>query len=155
LKFKELFKSSSNKLTLSCVFLLVAFAFNSNAEQQVPQKFDSGKQPTEALILNFMQAFEAVYQPNMTENELDKYFDFMTTDLIDYHMAYNVMKSGLEGINKSREGLLKKAKNSIHYKLNVESIIIGTSTAVVVYLEDAKYVKIKKLQGQNNRSFRV
>jgi len=124
-------------------------------QQQTPQKLSSGTLPTKALVLNFMNAFEAIYQPEMTKDTLDKYYNFMTSDVIDYHMAYNVVRKGAEGIKRSRKGLLNKAKSSIHYKLEVESIIIGSSTAVVVYREDARYIKNEKIKDFKGRTIQI
>ncbi len=83
-----------------------------------------------------MQAMNTVYQSQMTHN-----FAFMSADIVDHHVSYNVIQSGEEGRKKARVGLLNKGDASISYKLKIESIAVGTATAVVVFSEDAHYYK--------------
>ena len=123
------------------IALLVLFSIQtqtlSAAEKTVAGKTVIDK----TLILDFMQAFNSVYQPEMTETDIDRYFAFMTPDVEDHHVSYNVVISGIEGREKSRRGLLNKGKNSISYTHNIEHITLGTAMAVVVFNEDAKYIK--------------
>jgi ketosteroid isomerase-like protein len=86
----------------------------------------------------FMNAMQQVYQPQATSKDLDDLFAFMTDDVTDYHAAYGVTMVGKE---KKRKGLQQKAIDSINYELSVESIIMGTDTAIIEFKEDAKYIK--------------
>jgi len=137
------------------LIIFTAIAFNSSAQSIAPQKSAHNEPINKELIVNFMTKFEMIYQPDMNESDLDNYFNFMTDDVVDHHVAYNVIRSGLAGRNKARKGLLKKAKNSIQYELEIESISIGTSTAVVVYIEHAKYIKDKKIKNFKGRTIQV
>jgi len=98
-------------------------------------------QPNKPLIADFMLAMNAVYQSQMTNKDIDHYFAFMSADIVDHHVSYNVVQSGKEGRDKARAGLLKKREGSISSMLKIESITTGTATAVVVFNEDAHYYK--------------
>ncbi len=93
------------------------------------------------FITDFMQTYNDVYQPEMTIDDVDRLFSFTSDDMEDHHISYNVSFSGKEGRAKSTAGLLAKGENSITYQLTTESIILGRDSAVISFVEDAKYYK--------------
>ncbi|MDA8020544.1 MAG: nuclear transport factor 2 family protein [Thermoanaerobaculia bacterium] len=95
-------------------------------------------QSTKELALDFVAAFEAVRQPDVEARDFENYFAFMADDVVDHHVAYGVMVSGKE---KPRENLKRKLPNNISFDIEIEDMIVGTSTAVVVLNEDSEYKK--------------
>ena len=79
--------------------------------------------PTEQLIKDFVAAHNAVYQPNMTDQDLDRYIGFLSSELTDFHAAYNVTMNGTEDMRKNFK---TKQKDSVRYQATVEDIIIGS-----------------------------
>lgn len=124
-------------LILLSVHIQPCFAIASSSHSNVKEI----NKPNKALIVNFMQAMHDVYQPEMTNTDVDNLYAFMSDDFEDHHVSYNVVQSGKEGKQRARAGLLKKGKNSIAYKNQIENITLGSDTAVVTYTEDAKYIK--------------
>ena len=119
-------KNLNRKMVLISLLLMIFFSQLSLANNY-REKVD-----------NYMIAMQQVYQPNASAKDIDALFAFMADDITDYHAAYGVT---LKGTEKKRKGLQQKALDSISYKLTVESIIMGTETAIIEYKEDAKYIK--------------
>ncbi len=91
-----------------------------------------------AKVEGFFSTMAALYQPEMSENDLENYFAYIADDLTDYHAAYGVTMSG---VVKPREAYTQRKPNNISYKLDIESLVLGTNTAVAVIKENAIYIK--------------
>lgn len=105
--------------------------------------------PTKESVQAYVTAYVAVKQPKMNTEDLEHYFSFMDDEVTDFHAAYGVTINGKE---RKRQGLIKKAQEMIAFELNIEDIIIGTDTAVVVVNEDSEYYKDEKLKHFKGRT---
>jgi ketosteroid isomerase-like protein len=108
--------------------------------------------PTKSLVQAFVSAYEDVKQPEIKKEDLEHYFSYMSDDITDYHAAYGVTIKGKE---RKRKGILKKAQDMISFSMDIESIAIGSETAVVVVNEDSKYYKDGKLKHFKGRTIVV
>ena len=93
--------------------------------------------------MSFIAAYEAAHQPKVTDNDLDHYFSFMSDNIVDEHVAYRVKS---EGKDKPRKNLKAYALRTVSWTETVESIILGSKTAVVSVITDSKYYKNDKLK---------
>ncbi|GAC21795.1 nuclear transport factor 2 family protein [Paraglaciecola arctica] len=121
------------------IFLLSLFLIFSISAQA---------KPTEDLVKAFISASEKTRQPDMKKVDLESYLAFMSDEVIDYHAAYGRTFTGKEHF---RKGIVKKAASMISMSENIESIVLGSDTAVVVVNEDSKYHKngaIKHFKGR-------
>lgn len=108
--------------------------------------------PTKDLVKEFVAAYVAVKQPKMNKIDLQHYFSYMEDDITDFHAAYGVT---IKGKDKQRKGMIKKAQKMISFSLDIESITVGSETAVVVVNEDSKYYKNEKLKHFKGRTIMV
>lgn len=105
-------------------------------------------QPSIEVVNAFISASEQTRQPDMKNEDLDAYLAFMADDVVDYHAVYGRTFSGKEHF---RKGIVKKAASMISMVETIESIVLGSSTAVVVVNEDSKYHKngaVKHFKGR-------
>jgi hypothetical protein len=105
-------------------------------------------QPSVELVNAFITASERTRQPDMKNEDLEGYLAFMSDEVIDYHAAYGRTFTGKEHF---RKGIVKKAASMISLAENIESIVLGSTTAVVVVNEDSTYHKngaIKHFKGR-------
>jgi len=108
--------------------------------------------PTKDLVQSFVSAYVAVKQPKVNKQDLEHYFSYMDDDITDFHAAYGVT---IKGKDRKRKGILKKAQEMISFHMDIESITIGSETAVVVVNEDSKYYKDEKLKHFKGRTIVV
>jgi hypothetical protein len=108
--------------------------------------------PTNELIQSFVSAYVAVKQPKINNEDLEHYFSFMEDNITDYHAAYKVT---IKGKDKKRQGIIKKASNMVSFSMEIESIILGSQSAVFVVNEDSKYYKDEKLKHFKGRTIMV
>ncbi|MGJ8664172.1 MAG: nuclear transport factor 2 family protein [Marinicella sp.] len=104
--------------------------------------------PSNKLIESFVEAMSAANQPSATQHDIEQYLTYLTDDFTDYHAAYHVTQSGKENALKNK---LKKVENMKSFQANIEDIILGTDTAVMVINEDSVYLKqgeIKNFKGR-------
>jgi ketosteroid isomerase-like protein len=123
----------------SIVFLLSLF---------LPFATSAQVQPSVDLVNAFISASEKTRQPDMKKEDLEGYLAFMSDDVVDYHAAYGRTFSGKEHF---RKGIVKKSAAMISMVETIESIVLGSNTAVVVVNEDSKYHKngaIKHFKGR-------
>lgn len=109
-------------------------------------------QPTTELITKFISASEKARQKNATQQDIDHFLAFLSDDMTDHHIPYNVSFTGKQHL---RDGFKRKAKTMISVKERIEDIVLGTSTAVVVVNEDSKYYKRDKLKHYLGRTILV
>ena len=95
------------------------------------------------LVKSFIAAYEAAHQPKATDKDLDHYFSFMSDDIVDEHVAYRVISKGKD---KPRKNLKAYALRTVSWTETIESIILGSETAVVAVITDSKYYKNDKLK---------
>jgi len=107
---------------------------------------------TENKIKSFILAQEAMYQPKMTSDDIERYLSYMTEDFTDHHAAYNVTMKGKES---DRKNMPEMVKSIVNYKFEIEDIIIGRGTAIVSYFEIFKENKGKNLVSKNLRTIMV
>ena len=95
-------------------------------------------QSTKEVTLAFIKAFEAVRQPDMKDKDMVTYLSFMADDIVDYHAAYGVR---IEGKERPKENIIRKLPDNISFDVDIEDLIVGTSTSVVVLKEQSEYRK--------------
>lgn len=104
--------------------------------------------PSKQRVKDFMAAFESARKPEMTAAELEHYFSFMADDVTDFHAAYGVT---IDGKDRPRTGMVTKARQRTSFSIDIEQIVMGSSTAVVTFDEDTEYYKdgqLKHFQGR-------
>lgn len=105
------------------------------------------------LFLNaFVTASEQARQPDATQDEVEAYLAFMADDLVDHHIAY---ARSFHGKAHLRGGIKQKAMSMVSISQSIESIVLGSSTAIVVVTEDSEYYKDEKLKRFQGRTILV
>ena len=131
-----------NKTYASTIILCMVFFFATATHAQ----------PTTELIERLITASEKARQPDMQIHDVETYLAFLSEDLIDYHAAFNRTFSGKAHL---RKGIVNKAASMVSISENIESIILGTDTAIVVVNEDSKYYKKGELKYFKGRTILV
>lgn len=109
-------------------------------------------QTSPATITDFVLAMEAVKQPDKTPEDVAAYLAFMTDDVSDIHVAYNV---SFEGKQKLRQNLLESTRKIFNASLELEGITLGSGVAIVQLTESSKYVRRNELVDFSGRTILV
>ncbi len=124
------------------LLILVCFVFANPVLAQVDA----------ARVQAFVEAKEAAGQPNKTAADVEAYLAFLTEDISDAHVVYNVT---LDGKEKIRSTLMTSNRVKFHFSLDIESITMGTNVAIVEYLEASQYVRRDELVDFAGRTIMV
>lgn len=108
--------------------------------------------PSIDLVKAFILASEKTRQPDMEKEDLERYLAFMSDEVIDYHAAYG---RSFTGKDHFRKGIVKKVASMVSMAKNIEGIVLGTHTAVVIVEEDSKYYKNGVLKHFKGRTILV
>lgn len=88
-------------------------------------------------VHDFLEAQTTVYQDG-SEEDLDKFINYMADDIKDIHIAYGREFSGKEHFRKN---MPIKAKALISYEKQISQIMLGTNVAIAIYHEQTKEKK--------------
>lgn len=117
-----------NKKYITIYFLSLFLIFTASTQAK----------PSVDLVKAFIYASEKTRQLDMKMEDLEGYLAFMSDEVIDYHTAYGRSFTGKDHFQK---GIVKKVASMVSTAKNIESIVLGTHTAVVLVEEDSKYYK--------------
>ncbi|MFK8053326.1 MAG: nuclear transport factor 2 family protein [Woeseiaceae bacterium] len=109
-------------------------------------------EPSAAFVSAFIAASEQARQPAATTEDLDAFLAFLADDVTDHHIAY---ARSFEGTAHLKKGIPQKVASMVSIAQDIESIILGSNTAVVVVNERSEYYRNETLRQYEGRTILI